>query len=60
MDVDKNVAKMTEQLTELEANVRDLKILDENSQKQIADLQQKNEDWEIFTKKLFKDIKERQ
>lgn len=37
--VDERVSKMTEQLTELESNVRDLKQLDDNSQKQIAELQ---------------------
>lgn len=31
--VDERVSKMTEQLTELESNVRDLKQLDDNSQK---------------------------
>lgn len=51
--VDERIKNLTEQLTELESHVRDLKLLDVNSQKQINELQQKNEDWEVFSKKLF-------
>jgi hypothetical protein len=44
----------------MNCHINDLKELDERNTQQISELQNKTQEWENFTKKLFNDIKERQ
>ena len=52
--------ELRQKVIDLECVQKDLREIDQNSQAEIDELKQKNKDWEVFNKKLFKDIKDRQ
>lgn len=57
---EQKISSLNEQIESMNCHINDLKELDERNTQQISELQNKNQEWENFTKKLFNDIKERQ
>ena len=57
---EQKISSLNEQIESMNCHNNDLKELDERNTQQISELQNKNQEWENFTKKLFNDIKERQ